>query len=282
MHQDKPRTVHRNRFSAIDQVSDQIFDKFDDIVPAARPSRGEAEAISRSGSEHALPAATLMKPVVPEVPPAAWAAAVEAAAQELLGTLIRTAAERPQPNDHDLQRALIGAHVKDIGPDAARRRAKLPDGIDLLKGVPSPASDEALMASIRSMMTDQKRDFSLRALPALEPPVQDPEPNPPEAHGDFAEGARTGLYENIKSRVIQAFAKDFTLAANVAFWGFLALFLFLDPHLSLVLFGNALFVLIAVCFVFMPERLTDAGLEVWKRILALRTGSEPQDSSRQV
>ncbi|NJN05831.1 MAG: hypothetical protein HC814_04895, partial [Rhodobacteraceae bacterium] len=174
MHQDKPHTLQRNRFSAIDQVSDKIFDKFDDIAPAARPSRGEAETVSRPVSQTALPAAPLMKPVASEVPPAAWAAAVEAAAQELLGTLIRTAAERPQPTDHDLQRALIGAHVKDIGPDAARRRAKLPDGIDLLRGVPSPASDEALMASIRSMMTDQKRDFSLRALPLWNRPCRTP------------------------------------------------------------------------------------------------------------
>jgi hypothetical protein len=282
MHQDKPHTLQRNRFSAIDQVSDKIFDRFDDIAPDARNSRGESEAISRPVSQQVLPAAPQMKPVASEAPPAAWAAAVEAAAQELLGTLIRTAAERPQPTDHDLQRALIGAHVKDIGPDASRRRAKLPDGIDLLKGAPSRASDEALMASIRSMMTDQKRDFSLRALPALEPPVQDPKPILPTADGEMTEAASAGFFDSVKSRVIQAFAKDFTLAANVAFWGFLALFLFLDPHLSLVLFGNAVFVLLAVCFVFMPERLTDAGLEVWKRILALRRDSEPQDSSRQV
>jgi hypothetical protein len=280
MHEHTPPSPNRSRFSSIDQVSDEIFDKFDDIAPTVRPARAEVEQPSPKPvvpADHQPPRLSADKS---EELPTAWVSAVEAAAQELLGTMLQKASEQqPRDANQDLRRALIAAHVKDIGPDATRRQSKLPEGIDLLKGVPSPSSDEALMASIRRMMTDQKRDFSLRALPVLEP-AQTDTPPPATETADRTDAARDGgVYDSAKAKILQAFRKDFALAANTAFWGFLALFLFLDPRLSLVLFGNAIFVLIAICFVFMPERLTDAALDIWRRTKSIRASIRQQEIS---
>lgn len=165
----------------------------------------------------------------------------------------------------DWQRAFDAAHRKEIGPSAARRRAKLPEGIDLLRGRPTECSEEAMMFAIRRMMTDQKREFSLKALPFLEPPMSDLEAN--SQPGDKAGSPNRKTFgEMARSSVVTAFRKDFALAANVAFWGFLALFLFLDPQLSIVLFGNSVFFLLAICFVFMPETLTDLVMDAWRRV----------------
>lgn len=193
--------------------------------------------------------------------PAPSSDGAERVLQALFSDLIRKV---DRLDSTDLQRAFDAAHRKNIGPAAARRRANLPEGIDLLKGKATECSEEAMMSAIRRMMTDQKRDFSLQALPFLEPPVADPKDHIlPEDHAGMA--PRRSLAERAQSYIVTAFRKDFALAANVAFWGFLALFLFLDPQLSLVLFGNGVFFLLAICFVFMPETLTDLVMEAWKR-----------------
>lgn len=234
-------------------MSGEMFDKLGSFE---RPDVAHDESPSPKPAAHT---ATL-------TPTADPAPATDRTLQELFDALLRRA---DSLHASDLERAFVAAHRKEIGPQAARRRSKLPEGVDLLKGAANQPSEEAMMATIRTMMTAQKRDFSLSALPFLEPAAPGASALS-EADLDATEPQKkASLVEQAKSYVAAAFRKDFPLAANVAFWGFLALFLFLDPHLSLVLFGNGVFFLLAICFVFMPETLADLVAELWRRLTQL-------------
>lgn len=231
-------------------MSGEMFDKLGSIE---RPDEAHDEP------PRAKPAATLSAAAIPAV-------ATDRTLQELFDALLRRADDF---HSADLERAFVAAHRKEIGPQAARRRSKLPEGVDLLKGAANQPSEEVMMATIRRMMTAQKRDFSLSALPFLEPPAPGASTLPEADLDATGPQKKTSLVERAKSYVAAAFRKDFPLAANVAFWGFLALFLFLDPQLSLVLFGNGVFFLLAICFVFMPETLADLAADLWRRLTQL-------------
>jgi hypothetical protein len=272
MQKPTPAKDNDTRFAAIEQVSDTIFDRLGAIE---KPDAALPDDASHAGGQvqnppspettaDARPAPTRPSeiPAPSEPPKHDWTAENETVAQDLLEILLRRATSLGQLDKSDLERAIAAAHSKKIGPEAARRLSKLPDGIDLLKGKSSACSEEAMMAAIRGVITDQKRDFNLSSLPQLLPQYKqsDAIEEPVEA----APAEDLDMLQKVRHKIVLLFRKDFVLAANAAFWGAMGLYVLLEPLFSLALFGNGLFILIAVCFVFAPETLADLVSDAWK------------------
>lgn len=252
-------------FSEVDNVSSRIFDRmeaiehpdqFMELPPNATPLFGRGTVGGNGVSPQGAPSQAGQAPD-------GW---VLVRADRIMSGA--EASEETQPADsEDAARIRPNPNRVDITYKAAQRRSQLPEGAEPIEGAPASVNEESMLASIRELMVEQKRDFNKNAFPELEPVGAAPA-SLPETDGDgYME--RVEEYEEVaqgkfKTALVKFVRTDTVLAISLSVWASLFLMIFIEPELSQALAIISL-ILLGIFRVMQPNRQKRKVVRVVKR-----------------
>ncbi|WP_295313436.1 hypothetical protein [Roseobacter sp.] len=218
-------------FADIDGMSPDIFSKVKLTKPQAR-LRPRNDGRVRSCLHKIKPAA-----------PARFGDNVATA-----GTTRQTAAGAFAPPEHRLKTQRI---LDQIGPGAAQRLSRLPEGISILQGKSSHASEEETIDAIRGVLDGQDEtggDMPFAPLPA----AQNDTPS-----GDAANAAVKAARGRLLPRAASWLRRNLMLIANAGLWTVLTMILIGGPVLlSASVLLDGVFYLFCIVCMFKPEILS--------------------------
>ena len=235
-------------FSEVDNVSSQIFDRMEaieqpdqmmELPPNATPLFGRDGSAGKNIQNNG------------GVAPEGWVlvradkvGALDAVSDPSPSASQTENESRPNPNRAD------------VTYKAAQRRSQLPEGAEPLEGAPAPVNEDSMLASIRKLMVEQKRDFNKKAFPELEPVYTPPPSEPDNAEDGYME--KVEEFEELeqskfKSALVKFVKTDIVLSICLSVWVSLLLMIFIEPQLSQALAVISL-ILLGVFRLMQPSR----------------------------
>ncbi|MEF3046726.1 hypothetical protein [Pseudotabrizicola sp. L79] len=145
----------------------------------------------------------------------------------------------------------------------------LPEGIEPLQGKPHDYVEAEVMANIRQIMVEQKRELSLRAFPAIKEIASDqtaPPPSPLDAPPESA--------VELLVKEWQSFFKGLVKDRKVSVYAFWAAFVLIiaglfSAHLAQILIISAVCFVFGLCAHLVIEFLRDVAGLIWNNLRSL-------------
>ncbi len=232
-------------FLAVDNVSSQIFDRM--------------HAIEKPSEAAGLPEAT----------PPGWVLVRADDLGDAPVAKFEVHDAAPEPKEQPTrEKPIPNPNIADVGYRAAQRRSQLPDGAEPLEGAPVQVDEDNMLASIRELMVEQKRDFNKKAFPELEP-VETLEETLQDPNLDENNHAELEHYEDVppnrlQAAVVKFVRADTVLAICLSIWVSLLMMIFIDPELSQALAMVSL-ILLVIYRLMQPVRKKRRVIKVSKR-----------------
>lgn len=267
-----------DRFNSVESVATQIFQTMPGLDQSG-PQPDEADTDpSQQDASNVVPLFERAENDTGPLPTHSerlWDALVFAFQERNLAALVALSQHAHTGTEADTPVPAVTS-TADISFREARRRAHLPEGIELLKGKPSIRTDDETLQSIRALVEEQereqqavelermreqqtielekKRELSRQILAPLETPASDATAT---AHPFGAAFKPTAAYR-VRLWLKKVFINDIFLASGLSIWTTLALMVFIDPALSTALFAISAFFLFVASCLFTSERAMQA------------------------
>ncbi len=234
-------------FADIDGMSPDIFSQVELTKPQAR-LRPRSDGRVRSCLRKIEPAA-----------PARLGDNVKTA-----GTVRQTAAAVAPP-EHELR----AQRIRDqIGPEAAQRLSRLPEGISVLQGKSSYASEEETIDAIRGILDGQDKtggDMPFAPLPEAENDTPS---------GDAAKAAVKAARVPLLPRAASWLRRNLMLIANAGLWTVLTMILISGPVLlSASVMLDGVFYLFCIVCMLKPEILSGVIRDIMRSLRRTEPGA---------
>ncbi len=259
-------------FRSVDAVSGDIFDRLIGIENPEDLSATQAEVVKSrlqklgaflldAGANFGTPEAEVRDDAPP---PFDFTVVVEGVEEREYFGLSRQSVERRRARAENARQAFARYQAERVSYHAARERANLPEGIELLEGRSSQYSEDAIMSAIRVVMVEQKRQVSRKSLPDLAPaPVI--EPTPLQLEHEALPEQRVTLADRLRGKVAEFYKKDLVLAVSLTLWLALLIAMIVDPKVFLPLLVVSFYGLLMYLAIFRPGTIAKSLSALWKR-----------------
>jgi hypothetical protein len=248
-------------FSSVDSVSTDIFQRLGDIEHVGTLPDEHAQVVKsrlqRLG-EFLLDAGPKLgeNAEQSQQPAFDFAVIVEGADDGSYFTMSKEHQSKPR-------QPLAQYHSERVSFHAARKRAKLPDGIELLEGNSGRYDDTDTMSAIKVVMVQQKREIKRKSLPELEPAPF--EYVIPEEIEDVEMAEQTPLSQKTRAHIVRFFRQDTVLAVSLSIWTVLLLLMVFDPQRVLPVFLTSVYFCCVCLMIFKPGKVLDTATKAWRR-----------------
>lgn len=265
-------------FVAVDRVSTDIFDRLSGLQHSDDAAVVQVEDVkSRLQRLGEFLLEATQKPATDTVPDAPikqpdfeFAVVVES---EQPGAFFTLSKAHGGPASKTAPSPLLQDQEDSVSFRAARQRANLPDGIELLEGNSTHYNEDDVMSAIKVVMVEQKREFSRKTLPELEPA---PPTQIIDASGDGVQPQTTSQdwRNKLRARVIRFYRQDTILAVSLTVWSILLGMMLINPERVLPVFLTSVYFGVVVLLIFKPGKVVETVSRYWRRFT--RAGAEGQ------